>query len=164
MTTTPSSGTPSKNTADVLAIGQGAFFFVAGTWPLVHMRSFEAVTGPKADDWLVRIVGSLLAVVGGVLVSAGTRRRVTPEIRALAMGSAGALAAIDVVYVAKGRMSRVYLLDAAVQLGIVFGWMAGTRRRHLAARPKAPAVISRDTSRPLETSPQSAFSHTPGIG
>lgn len=159
MTTTCASSPP-KTAADVLALGQGAFFLVAGAWPLVHLRSFEAVTGPKADDWLVRTVGSLLTVVGGVLVSAGRRRRVTREIRALAMGSAGALAAIDVIYVAKGRMSRVYLLDAAVQLGIVASWAIARQRHRHRAREAAP-------SRPIERTTarlQSAFSHTPAIG
>jgi hypothetical protein len=28
---------------------QGAYFLVTGVWPLVHMPSFLAVTGPKTD-------------------------------------------------------------------------------------------------------------------
>ena len=34
---------------------QGALYVVTGVWPLLHMASFEAVTGPKTDDWLVRL-------------------------------------------------------------------------------------------------------------
>ena len=33
-------------------IPQGAFYAVSGLWSIVHLRSFEAVTGPKRDDWL----------------------------------------------------------------------------------------------------------------
>src|SRR5438067_11801258 len=53
-----------------VAIAQGAYFVATGIWPLLHMPSFEAVTGPKVDKWLVRTVGVLVSVVGGVLVAA----------------------------------------------------------------------------------------------
>jgi len=141
-----------RSAADVLALGQGAFFLAAGVWPLVHLPSFEAVTGPKADDWLVRTVGSLLGVVGGVLLAAGSRRRVTPEVRALAMVSAGALAVIDGVYVAKGRISRVYLLDGAIQLGIVAAWAMTTRGRR-AERPAREHLPTSPSTEALPPSP-----------
>lgn len=31
----------------------GLFTIVGGLWPLLSMRTFEAVTGPEADRWLV---------------------------------------------------------------------------------------------------------------
>ncbi len=36
-----------------------------GLWPLVHRRSFEAVTGRKTYWWLVNTVGSLLETPRG---------------------------------------------------------------------------------------------------
>src|SRR3954466_12104594 len=36
-----------------LAIAQGVFDVLTGAWPLLHMRSFTAVTGPKREHWLV---------------------------------------------------------------------------------------------------------------
>lgn len=105
-----------------LALSQGLFYAATGIWPLVHMRSFEAVTGPKADRWLVRTVGALIGVAGGAMISAAQRGRVTPEIRALAVGSAAVLAVIDITYVAKKRIPPVYLLDAAAELGLVGAW------------------------------------------
>lgn len=33
-------------------------------WPLLHMRSFEAVLGPKTDRWLVRTVAGLMLTNG----------------------------------------------------------------------------------------------------
>jgi hypothetical protein len=86
------------------------------------MRSFEAVTGPKVDRWLVRTVGGLLGVVGGALGSAARHGRVTPEIRALGAGTAAVLAVIDCTYVARKRISPIYLLDAAAEVGLVAGW------------------------------------------
>ena len=108
--------------ADRLALAQGVVYLVSGVWPLVHMRSFEAVTGRKTDRWLVKTVGALVTAIGGGLVLAGRRRRTTPEIALLAGGSALGLAAIDVVYVAKGRISPVYLLDATIELPLAAAW------------------------------------------
>ena len=102
---------------------QGAFFLAGGLWPLLHLRSFEAVTGPKVDGWLVKTVGALLSVVGLALLGAARQRRVTPELQAVGAGTAAALAAIDVVYVARRRISPVYLVDAVAQSAIVAAWL-----------------------------------------
>jgi hypothetical protein len=42
---------------------QAAYYLATGLWPLVHLPSFEAVTGPKTDDWLVHMVGLLAGVI-----------------------------------------------------------------------------------------------------
>src|SRR5919106_4031462 len=81
-----------------LAMGQGLYYLATGVWPLVSMRSFEAVTGPKTDRWLVKTVGVLVGVIGAVLISAGRNRRVTTESALLAAGSAAGLAAVDTIY------------------------------------------------------------------
>lgn len=107
-----------------IAAGQSAFYVATGIWPLLSMRSFEAVTGPKREDWLVKTAGTLIAVVGATLGAAALRGRVTPEIRLLGAGSAAALAAVDVIYASQGRISPVYLLDAVVEAGIVAAWAA----------------------------------------
>ncbi|MDP9696795.1 UNVERIFIED_ORG: hypothetical protein J2X79_004378 [Arthrobacter globiformis] len=44
----------------------------------------------------------------------------------LGVGTAFTLAAIDLVYVAKGQISKIYLLDAAVELLIVRSWLRNT--------------------------------------
>jgi hypothetical protein len=104
------------NFLDVLLIAQGAYFVATGVWPLVHIRSFLAVTGPKTDLWLVKTVGILIAVIGLSLLVSGVRQRATAEILFLAIGSQLALATVDVVYVAKKVIARIYLLDAAAEL------------------------------------------------
>ncbi len=108
---------------DALAIAQGVYYLATGVWPLVGIRSFEVVTGPKTDLWLVRTVGVLIAVIGVALLAAGVRGAVTPEIVILAAGSAAGLAAIDVVYAAVGRISRIYLLDAVPEALLALVWI-----------------------------------------
>ena len=105
-----------------LARLQAVFYIATGIWPIVSIRSFEAVTGPKVDRWLVKTVGVLVAIIGSALAITGRRRQVPPEVVFVATASAGALATIDTVYVAKRRISPIYLLDAVAEIALVAGW------------------------------------------
>jgi hypothetical protein len=106
----------------VLALVQGVYFFLTGVWPILHIRSFMAVTGPKHDVWLVKTVGALIAVVGGAILRAGWRGAVSAEVVVLAAGSAAALMLVDVIYVSKRVISKIYLADAVPEAVIVAAW------------------------------------------
>jgi hypothetical protein len=55
---------------------QGLFYVVTGLWPVIHLRSFEAVAGRKRDRWLVQTTGALIAAIGvSLLVAARDRNR-----------------------------------------------------------------------------------------
>ena len=113
---------------------QSAYYLLTGLWPLAHLPSFEAVTGPKTDDWLVHMVGLLAFVIGATLGVALARNHIrAPEIVVLAAGGALAFAGIDLWYGLTGQIRPVYLGDAIVELGFVaaLGW---TRR----GRPESP--------------------------
>jgi hypothetical protein len=105
-----------------LALVQGLIFVVSGIWPVLHMRSFEAVAGSKTDNWLVRTVGILVAVTGFVLLKARASERLTPEVQMLGAGTAAGLAAIDAVYGVPGVIPRRYLLDGIMEAGFVALW------------------------------------------
>lgn len=108
----------------VLALAQAAYYLFTGVWPLVGIDSFQKVSGPKTDLWLVKTVGVLIAVIGAVIGLAGLESRITRRERLLATGSAAGLAAIDVIYSLRGRVWPVYLLDAVLQLVFIGGWAA----------------------------------------
>lgn len=112
----------------VLARAHGLFNVITGGWPILHMRSFEAVSGPKTDRWLVRTVGALLLANGLVQLTAGPSPEATRQARRLGIGTAAALAAVDLVYAPPGRISRVYLLDAVVESGWLLAWTASRPR------------------------------------
>lgn len=95
---------------------QGIYYLVTGIWPLVSMDTFELVTGPKIEHWLVHTVSFLALVIGGSLVAAAKTGEDGRSIRGLALGAAAAFASIDLFYVSVGRISMVYLLDAAAEL------------------------------------------------
>lgn len=106
----------------IVARVQGWFYVATGVWPIVDIDSFQRVTGPKIDLWLVRTVGVLVAVIGATLLVAARQRSLDRPVIVLAIASALGLASIDVVYVSAGRISPIYLLDAAAELGLVALW------------------------------------------
>jgi hypothetical protein len=110
------------------------YFGIGGLWSVVGKRSFQAISGPKADYWLVRTVGGLLTVVGAVIAMADVRGRITPEIRWLAIGTSAVLTVIDVVYTARNRIRWVYLLDAVANVVLIGGWLALRSGRPAGAR------------------------------
>lgn len=119
----------SRPTMRVVPAVHGAFYFVSGLWPIVSLRTFERVTGPKVDGWLVKTTGGLIAAVGGALL-VGARERPTAAERTLAITSALALATADVVYAGlRKRISRVYLFDASLQCGLALAHAITSRNR-----------------------------------
>lgn len=106
-----------------LACAQGLYYFATGLWPLVDIESFQAVTGPKADLWLVRTVGLLVMAIGGALLIAARRGTITPETLFLAIASALALAGIDLFYALTDVIRDIYLADAVAELVLVAAWV-----------------------------------------
>ncbi|MGE5351066.1 MAG: hypothetical protein ACM3P0_03230 [Acidobacteriota bacterium] len=107
----------------IWALLQGIFYFLTGVWPIFSMKTFEKVTGPKVDKWLVKTVGVLIAVVGIALIIAFIRKDISFEMVITAAGCALGLMLIDIIYSLTGVISKIYLLDAAAELVIIVGWV-----------------------------------------
>ena len=110
---------PERSALNRVIFTQGAYYLITGVWPLLHMDSFERVTGPKTDKWLVKTVGVLVAAIGSSLMVAARGHRVSREAQLLAAASAVGLSLIDLTYVAKSRIAPVYLLDAISELALL---------------------------------------------
>ncbi|MDI3331658.1 MAG: hypothetical protein QJR09_13130 [Micrococcus sp.] len=128
------SGTTEPTTSR-LACAQGLYLLVTGAWPLVHYRSFEWVTGPKVDRWLVQTVAGLGVTIGWAMFRAGSAPGQGPTAARLGAGSALTFGAIDAVYGATGRIRRLYLADAAVEAAWLAAW-ALRRDRGGGPRPR----------------------------
>ena len=106
-----------------VAFIHATYFALTGIWPLVHMPSFLKVTGPKTDLWLVRTVGVLVTAIAIPIFTSAINRRITSDILYLAILSALGLTIIDVVYVARRVISKIYLLDAAAEVILIVAWL-----------------------------------------
>lgn len=105
------------------ALTQGGFYFLTGIWPIISIGTFQKITGPKNDLWLVKTVGVLISVIGAVLLLAGYRGEIVLSTILLAVGSAVVLTGIDVIYVTKRIIAPIYLLDAFVELLLIAWWL-----------------------------------------
>jgi hypothetical protein len=108
----------------VLPLVQGVYYVVTGIWPVISIRTFEAVTGPKTDHWLVQTLGLLITAVGSVLIVAALRRRLMLEIGLLACGSAAALGGAGSYFALREQIRPIYLVDGFVELVIIALWVA----------------------------------------
>jgi hypothetical protein len=115
----------------VLCWVQGLYFLITGIWPLVSIRTFQMVTGPKtdhlptgheADHWLVMTAGVLITAISLAILTAAWRNSQTAEIAVLAIAAAIGLTAIDVIYVWRRVILPVYLIDAAAEILLLCAW------------------------------------------
>ena len=111
---------------------QGIYYVLTGVWPLVSMRTFESVTGPKTDDWLVHMVGALTIAIGITILTGarghGVEKKVRREVILLSATSAVAYAAIDILYTLNGTIRSVYLADAGAEGLILLGLLVSRRK------------------------------------
>jgi hypothetical protein len=102
---------------------QGVYFLITGMWPLLHMDSFLAVTGPKTDVWLVQIVGALVCVPAVLLLRAARSIESTDRITVtIACAFSAVLLSADLAFVARGDIAPIYLADAALEALFLLGW------------------------------------------
>jgi hypothetical protein len=110
---------------------QGIYFALTGLWPLISIETFQMVTGRKtdhlvtgdeSDHWLVNAVGALVTANAVVFLAAAWNRRKTIDVAILGISTPLALTAIDVVYVFRGTISAVYLVDAAAEVALIALW------------------------------------------
>jgi hypothetical protein len=92
-----------------------ANYVATSAWLLVHVPSFEAVTGPKKERWLVRMVGALAVANAPALAVCARKAQLSSESRALAILSAAAFATVDVVSVVT---ARIHLADAVIEAAL----------------------------------------------
>lgn len=137
---------------------QVASYAVGCLWPLLGAKSFQRVTGPKRDMWLVSMVALLLGSSGIAIGRAGMNHRITPEIVQLAVGTGASLAGVGVVNVARGRISSIYLADALAHITLVAGWLVAFREHLIRNRDhhqQAEPFASLKTSEPAADDPSS---------
>lgn len=95
----------------------GAYYLITALWPIFHMQSFEKITGPKRDHWLVKTVSVMILASAVIFLNASLLRgQISFEVKLLATLNALGLTLIDLIYVTKRRIHPVYLCDALVEL------------------------------------------------
>lgn len=98
----------------------GIYYLITAIWPLVSIRTFEKVSGPKIDKWLVYTVSLLLLGPSLLYLYSGfSDSEVHNSIIFLALINAIALTFIDVYFSFKKVIWKTYLIDAVLQILIM---------------------------------------------
>lgn len=98
---------------------QGAYYLVTGLWPVFSPGTFQKMTGPKTDLWLVKTYGIIVAAVGSGFLIASRDGSEGLEMKTLACLVAAAIAAAETYYALRRVISRVYLCDGVLELAFV---------------------------------------------
>jgi hypothetical protein len=102
---------------------QTFYYLVTAIWPLVHIQSFMAVSGPKTDIWLVKTVAVLLVAICLCFISHLLFTGNKWPVSVLAIACCLGFLFIDCYYSFNGVISRIYLLDAGAQIILLALWI-----------------------------------------
>jgi hypothetical protein len=99
------------------------YYLITGLWPIIDINSFMFITGPKTDIWLVKTVGALISLIGGIILLSAIRKKMVKELVLLAIGACIVLSFIDIYYVYNDIISPIYLIDAIGEFAFIILWI-----------------------------------------
>lgn len=112
-----------------LVLFQGGYYFVTAMWPLVHLPSFERITGDKQDHWLVYTVSLMILASALVLLYASLiTSAIVPEVKILSISNCSFLMFVSTYFSLKGVIRKIYLAHASVEFFILSGVLYGEFR------------------------------------
>jgi len=115
-----------------LLLIHGSYYLITAIWPLIDIKSFMLVTGPKTDVWLVKTVGVLIIPIALCLFTCLLFKSSIYQTCVVAITSAVGLAIIDFYYSLIGVISKVYLADGCLEILFALAWL------FVIVRPKTP--------------------------
>jgi hypothetical protein len=115
-----------KNTAYF----HGVYFLLTALWPIIDTDSFMLVTGYKEDIWLLKTVSVLILSIAITIIAACYRKEINFSVFILAITSTAFLALIDIYYSYNEVISKVYLVDAFVEILLIGLWLRNYFHKH----------------------------------
>ena len=104
---------------------QGLYYLVTAVWPLVHIRSFELVTGEKKEDWLVYTVSLMILASSLIFLYASLMARtISIEVVFLSVLNTAFLGFISIYYPLRGIIRKIYLADCLLEVFILISVLA----------------------------------------
>ena len=99
-----------------VSVAQGLWLLVPGLWLGLFPEHYRRIHDVERDYWIERVHALWLTLAGSVLITAGVRRRPTPETRLLGLGASAGLAAADISAARKTGVARIYFVDLVGEL------------------------------------------------
>jgi hypothetical protein len=134
-----------------LLAAQAAWYVGSGLWGVVAKRHYVETHDLTADPWIFRAHRAWLVLVGSVCAVGSRRPGVSPEARALAAGTATALALNDLYAGLREGSARIYAVDMAGEVAFLAGWAWSSRARLRGRRRGSPEGQSGGHTSPSST-------------
>jgi hypothetical protein len=106
----------------IVALVHGVYLMLSGAWPLVDMRSFELVTGPRADHMATRAVAGMSVALGLALLWCVRRGVVEAPLRFVAAGSSGTLGLVMLATILPHAADTIQISLGAMHMMLALCW------------------------------------------
>ena len=127
----------------ILALAHGIYFVLGGAWPLVDMRSFEFVTGPKADPVQVRAIAGISLFLGAALLWCVHRGVVESPMRLVVAGASSTHAIMLFNNTGPGGIEWAILAQGSAHAIFTLSWVIILLTADSPYRPRPGAATKR---------------------
>jgi hypothetical protein len=104
---------------------QAIWYLITAIWPLVSIKSFMKITGPKTDIWLVKTVAVLVLAMAITFFSGLLLRANFGPVLVLAIAACVGFAVVEIYYSSQKIISVVYLADGCFEALLGCLYIAG---------------------------------------
>ncbi len=98
--------------------GQGAYYILAGVWPLLHFPSYARFVALDVNPFQSQVFSALLIVIGGALIEATRREPPGPFPTLLGAAVAGAIAVVSLIWLPRLGVASGLWADLFVEVAI----------------------------------------------
>jgi hypothetical protein len=133
---------PPRAESPVLLL-QGWYYVIAGLWAASGLSTLQAPTLPGfgfTQMWEIRVIGSVIALIGVVLIRASKRNESVAEVSFVAIATALVLGILELVLLLNDQLPMTFLIDAGMQLGFLFWWAVATILGEIFTRHTQPSL------------------------
>lgn len=102
---------------------QAVYYLVTGLWPLIHLKSFFEVTGPKTDVWLVQMVGVLIFSYSILFFYMAFTRRLLQVHAVVGSLIAFGIGCIELYHYLQGTLRGIYYVDFIIEVCFFMYWI-----------------------------------------
>lgn len=111
------------NRLQKVALAVGLYDLLVGLFPLMAMDLFINVTGLNHHLDVVRMIATAWALLGAALILFQRSRTIVPVLGVMSLIAGSCLALTEIGLVISGRVSPIFLVQAAMELTIGATWI-----------------------------------------
>lgn len=104
---------------------QGWYYLLGGIWPLVNLRSFAAVAGPKPDPFQTEVAAVLFTAAGSALLASSRQ----PHRSTVLLSRLCALGSLYAEFRHRREIRPIFLADASLHTLVLLATAAPDQRK-----------------------------------